>query len=115
MDYLRELKKIEQALTVLDNALYDTIEEANKGVIKYDRLKNDIISILSKLLDDQRLLLPLRDSIYSEVIILLVNYIGSADDIKKYGDSIISFYNEGKISKLQMDSFFYGLDINRWV
>jgi hypothetical protein len=52
MDYLNELHRIGNALSELDNTVCDTIEEANDCLIKYDKLKGEIISTIKQALED---------------------------------------------------------------
>jgi hypothetical protein len=114
MDYINDLYGIEQSLLVLDDTSCDTIEEANNCLIKYDNLKDDIISVIKRVLEDFSISVMTRESVYSEAIRILTNYIGSADDIQKYGSILESFQHEGKITKQQLNSFCDNLDIGRW-
>jgi hypothetical protein len=114
MDYLSDLHKIEQTLLALDDISCDTIEEANMCLIKYDSLKDDIISVIKRLLEDFSISVMYRECVYDEAIRILINYIGSADDIQKYGSMLDSFHNENKITKQQLNSFCDSLDIGRW-
>jgi hypothetical protein len=114
MNYLNDLHRIEQVLSELDNTSYDTIEEANDCLIKYDKLKDDIISIIEQALDDLNSSVIIKDSVYNQAIHILTHHIGSADDIQKYGNILEFFHNEGKITKQQINSFFDNLDVGRW-
>ena len=114
MDYFSNLHRIEQVLSVLDNTSYDTIEEANNCLIKYDELKDNVITIINQMLNDFSNSSSTKECVYNNAIQILTNHIGSADDIQKYGSLLESFYNEGRITKQQLNLFYNRLDIGRW-
>lgn len=114
MDYIDDLHRIEQDLSVLDNTSYDTIEEANHCLIKYDELKDDIILIIKRALNDFSCSFSTQERIYNQAIQVLTNHIGSADDIQKYGNILESIQNDGMITKEQLNHFYDNLDIGRW-
>lgn len=114
MDYFSNLNRIEQVLSVLDNTSYDTIEEANNCLIKYDELKDNVITIINQMLNDFSNSSSTKECVYNKAIQILTNHIGSADDIQKYGSLLESFYNEGRITKQQLNLFYNRLDIGRW-
>ncbi|SUB88446.1 Uncharacterised protein [Porphyromonas macacae] len=114
MDYINDLHRIEQDLSILDNTSYDTIEEANHCLIKYDKLKDDIILIIKRVLNDFSCSFSTKERIYNQAIQVLTNHLGSADDIQKYGNILECFQNDGMITKEQLNHFYDNLDIGRW-
>lgn len=114
MDYINDLNRIKQNLSALDETSYDTIEEANHYLIKYDELKDNIILIIKRALNDISCSISTQERIYNQAIQILTNYIGSADDIQKFGDILNSFQNNGMITKEQLNHFYDNLDIGRW-
>lgn len=114
MDYLIDLHRIEQVLSILDNTSYNTIEEANDCLIKYDKLKDDIMLIIKQVLGDFSSSSLVRECVYNKAIQILTNHIGSADDIQKYGSQLDFFYNQGRITEQQLKLFYDKLDIGRW-
>lgn len=115
MDYNERLQKIDQALSVLDNTSYNTIEEANRCLIKYDKLKDDVIQLVKQLLEDSSKSEFIKGNIFNRAIQILTNHIGSSDDIVKYGDILESFFKEGQVSKEQLNFFYEKLDTGRWL
>jgi hypothetical protein len=114
MDYLSNLHGIEQTLLALYDTSCDTIEEANNCLIKYDNLKDDVMSVINQVLGDVNISVMSRESVYDEAIRILTDYTGSADDIQKYGSILESFHSENKITKQQLNSFYDNLDTGRW-
>jgi predicted nuclease with TOPRIM domain len=110
MDYLNNLHRIEKELSALDNNACGTVEEANNCLAEYDRLKNEIILII----EDFGVASIIKENVYKEAIRILTNYIGSADDIQKYGNILKSFHTEGKLSEQQLHFFYDNLDTGRW-
>jgi hypothetical protein len=109
-DYLTDLHCIETDLLALDNTAYGTIEEANTCLIKYDQIKDDIISIIEQMIKKGRV----KENVYKEAIRLLTNHIGSADDIQKYGTVLESFHKKGKLTAQELQLFYENLNIGRW-
>jgi Na+/phosphate symporter len=114
MDYLNDLHGIEKVLLALDRTAYDTIEDANNCLIKYDSLKDDVISIIKQVIENFSISITTKESVSNEAIRILTNHIGNADDIQKYGNILESFHHEGKLTKQQLSSFSDNLDIGRW-
>ena len=111
MNYWEELQKIEETFLTLDNSVCDTLEEANNCLIKYDKLKDDIMLIVKQVVENH---IVTEENIYREAIRILTSHIGSADDIQKYGEILESFYRENKLTDWQRQFFYENLDIGRW-
>ncbi len=114
MDYINDLHRIEQGLSVLNGTSYDTIEEANNCLIKYDEFKDDIMRIIGRVLSDRSCSISTQEKIYAQSIQILTNHIGSVDDIQKYGAILENFQKDGMITKEQLSLFYDYLDIGRW-
>ncbi|MDE5996841.1 MAG: hypothetical protein K2G77_01375 [Muribaculaceae bacterium] len=114
MDYIEELHRIEQEFSLLDDKSYNTIEEANRCLIKYDELLDHLVLIIKQALNDGGCSISLKDRIVKKASELLGSHIGSADDMKKYGDSFDDFHIKGLITYNQLHYFRDNLDIGRW-
>jgi hypothetical protein len=112
--YYNDLHEIEKSFFALDNTAYKTIEEANDCLTQYDKLKDDILSIIKQILKDFSISVAVKEQIYNKAVLMLANHIGDAVDTQKYGNILKSFHSEGKITEQQLNSFFNNLNIGRW-
>ncbi len=115
MDYLSCLNKIKLDFLKLNDIVCDTIEEADSLDVEYEKLMDDIISLIKLVLDDNSNSVCTKENIYDKSVHLLGSYIGCAVDVEKYGKIIDNLCEKGKITKQQKDTFYNNLNIGRWL
>ena len=110
-NYFDQLEKIQCTFSILDEVSYETREEAEEGMKKYEELMDKIVQIIIEILADK----TSSNSVYKEAVKLLGSKIGCADDVQKYGDIMKSFYDEGRITQGQLSFFIENINIGRWI
>ena len=89
MDYFSNLHRIEQVLSVLDNTSYDTIEEANNCLIKYDELKDNVITIINQMLNDFSNSSSTKECVYNKAIQISPQISPHFAKVKKLFSSLV--------------------------
>lgn len=110
-NYFDQLEKIQCTFSILDEVSYETREEAEEGMKKYEELMDKIVQIIIEILADK----TSSNSVYKEAVKLLGSKIGCADDVQKYRDIMKSFYDEGRITQGQLSFFIENMNIGRWI
>ena len=108
---MQELNSLTIQISVKAGSEYETREEAEEGMKKYEELMDKIVQIIIEILADK----TSSNSVYKEAVKLLGSKIGCADDVQKYGDIMKSFYDEGRITQGQLSFFIENMNIGRWI
>lgn len=108
------IEKIKNELKKLDNNLFDTVDEAKKSILEYERLLDSLVCLIIEIIDKNELTVVYKEDLFMKSVKILSNYIGSADDTEKYEAIFIDLYENNKISKTQLDIFYDNLNLGRW-
>ncbi len=109
-DYYTILENIKQCMSRFDATTYSTIKEAEESIHKYDYVLSQIVYFLEVVLDN----IGSEDVIVEEIIQLLANYIGDAQDMERYGSLIDELYANESITSKQRSLFYENANTGRW-
>ena len=114
MDYFYKIDTIKKYFQKMDNTVFETIQEANIGTLKYEALMDELMNVIIDLLEDNEIDENSKEMIYNQIIILLANHIGCTVDAEKYGNIMNKLFNENKITREQFCIFNENLNLGRW-
>jgi hypothetical protein len=115
MDYLNKINEIEKSMQEKNKIIFETIEEANENMLKYETLMDEIINVITNLLKNNEIEQKTKEIICTQALILLANNIGCANYDEKYGNIIDKLFTENKITEKQFNIFNENLNLGRWM